>query len=112
MEANKFLSYGQSIDQNFNNIRNSEEYQSLLENTRTKKIKYRKLKFVMYTLSVVLITVFSTLLVNNYLTSNNSIGSVDPGKPTNFVEGGYFDKDGNPVLMTPEKYVPAGSPVN
>ncbi len=92
MEVNKFLSYGLNIDENFNKIRNKEEYQSLLENTRTKKIKYRKLKFVMYTLSVVLITVFSTLLVNNYFTSNNSIGSVDPGKPTNFVEGGYFEK--------------------
>lgn len=101
MEVNKFLSFGQNIDTNFNNIRNNEEYQSLLENTKNKKIKYPKLKFVMYTLSVILITVFSTLLVDKYLINNNGAGRITfPGK-INLVERGYVDKI---ICFGPEKF--------
>ncbi len=92
MEVNKFLSYGQNIDTNFINIRNNEEYQSLLENTKNKKIKYPKLKFVMYTLSVILITVFSTLFVKNIWPVKSPGGNVNPGKLVSLYENGYFDK--------------------
>ena len=101
MEVNKFLSYGQNIDANFNNIRNKEEYQSLLENTKNKKIKYPKLKFVMYTLSVMLITIFSTLLIENYLKYNNATdGNVYPGK-VDLTRLGLVDKI---ICFGPEKY--------
>ena len=92
MEVNKFLSYGQNIDQNFNNIRNSVEYQSLFENTTEKNRKYPKLKFVMYTLSVILITIFSTVLIKNHWPFNNQTSAVDPGKISSLVPRGYFDK--------------------
>ena len=92
MEVNKFLSYGQNIDTNFNNIRNNEEYQRLLDNTKNKKIKYPKLKFVIYTLSVILITVFSTLFVKNIWPVKSPGGNVNPGKLVSLYENGYFDK--------------------
>lgn len=92
MEVNKFLSYGKNIDTNFNNIRNNEEYQSLLENTKNKKIKYPKLKFVMYTLSIIVLTVFGTILTQKIMNTVKPVSCFDPGKTYSVVRDNHLDQ--------------------
>ena len=58
MSVNKILSLGRKVPLDFNNIKEKDEYQVLMNELNYKKTKYKKLKFIMYTLSVILITVF------------------------------------------------------
>lgn len=92
MSVNKFLGLGRKVPLNFNNIKEKDEFQVLLKELNYQKTKYKKLKFVMYTLSVILITMFSTVLIQNHWPFNNQAGDVNPGKISSLVQHGYFDK--------------------
>ena len=91
MSVNKFLASVRKVPLDFNNIKEKDEYQVLINELNYKKTKFKKLKFIMYTLSVILITVFSTLLVDKYLIFNGGNGMVIPSK-FNWVERGYVEK--------------------
>ena len=92
MSVNKILSLGRKVPLDFNNIKEKDEYQVLMNELNYKKTKYKKLKFIMYTLSVILITVFSTLFVKNIWPVKSPGGNVNPGKLVSLYENGYFDK--------------------
>lgn len=118
MKVNKLLTRENNIVLNFSKIRDNQEYKCLLENFDNKKIKFRKLKFVLYTMSVILVTSISTIVINNLIKynkepdildtgkpdnkENHQAGSVYPGKESNIVKNGILDKL---ICFGPEVYL-------
>ncbi len=118
MKVNNLLTRENNFESNFSKIRDNEKYQSILAKFENKKMKYRKLKLVLYTVSVILVTSFSTIVIHNLIKDNtdpdildtgkkdddlnHQVGSVYPGKAKNIVQSGIFDKL---ICFGPEVYL-------